>query len=88
MPRVGKKWDQEMALPDLESKEYALAGCKFAGRCAYAKDICRSTRPSMLHLNSDHQVLCFKHSNYEVPTGSTPLSVPAAAGGNRSSLNV
>jgi peptide/nickel transport system ATP-binding protein len=65
IPRVGKKWDQEMALPDLETKEYGLGGCKFAGRCVYAREICRTTPPEMLHLNPDHQVLCYKHSDYK-----------------------
>nr|WP_276316272.1 ABC transporter ATP-binding protein [Paenibacillus artemisiicola] len=88
IPRVGKKWEEEMALPDLESKEYAMAGCKFAARCAFARDICRSTKPSMLHLNSDHQVLCFKPSNYEIPTVSTQNRSPESADGNPSRLKI
>jgi peptide/nickel transport system ATP-binding protein len=65
IPRVGKRWDDNMALPDLESKEYRLGGCKFVTRCPYAKDMCREKRPAMINLEGDHQVLCYKYNNYE-----------------------
>jgi peptide/nickel transport system ATP-binding protein len=65
IPRVGKLWDDTMALPDLESKEYRLGGCKFVTRCPCAKDICRGTRPAMVNLNGNHQVLCYKYSESE-----------------------
>jgi peptide/nickel transport system ATP-binding protein len=65
IPRVGKLWDDNMALPDLESKEYRLGGCKFVTRCPHAKDICRGTRPAMVNLNGNHQVLCYKYSESE-----------------------
>ncbi|MDR1597046.1 MAG: ABC transporter ATP-binding protein [Treponema sp.] len=65
IPRVGKLWDDNMVLPDLESKEYRLGGCKFVTRCPYAKDICREKRPAMINLEGNHQVLCYRHNNYE-----------------------
>jgi peptide/nickel transport system ATP-binding protein len=65
IPRVGKKWDDNMVLPDLESKEYRLGGCKFVTRCPYAKDICRQNKPGMVELPGGHQVLCYKHTHYE-----------------------
>lgn len=64
IPRVGKKWDETLPLPDLESKEYLLAGCKFASRCLYAQDICRQRQPEMAELSGKHQVLCRRHRNY------------------------
>ncbi|MBP3963171.1 ABC transporter ATP-binding protein [Paenibacillus lignilyticus] len=88
IPRVGKKWNEDMKLPDLESKEYGLHGCKFAGRCVYAKEICRSTKPGMLQLNADHQVLCFKHSGYQVAAGEANIGVNTAATGNHSDLSL
>jgi peptide/nickel transport system ATP-binding protein len=65
IPRVGKLWDDNMTLPDLESKEYRLGGCKFVVRCPYAKNICRGTRPDMVNLEGNHHVLCYKYRNYK-----------------------
>ena len=45
VPRVGDKWEKEIAMPDMEGKEYAVEYCKFAPRCPYATDECRQKRP-------------------------------------------
>ncbi len=82
IPRVGKRWDSDMAMTDFEAKEYGASGCKFAGRCKYAKEICRSIPPGMLQLNPDHQVLCFKYSDYRTVPGadrSGAASLPSGA---------
>ncbi|WP_274362904.1 ABC transporter ATP-binding protein [Paenibacillus thermotolerans] len=76
IPRVGKKWDERMALPDIETKEYAMNGCKFAGRCVYAKEICHTAKPYMVDVQDRHQVLCFKHNDY----AAAPAPAPALAG--------
>ena len=57
--RIGDKWKDEVAMPDIESKEYLLNGCKFAPRCAYATEECRKARPEMKYLKGDRKVLCF-----------------------------
>jgi peptide/nickel transport system ATP-binding protein len=62
IPKVGLRWDDNMALPDIESREYQLAGCKFAGRCAFAAESCRNSRPAMREAQEGHWVLCFKYS--------------------------
>lgn len=59
VPRVGDKWDQEMVMPDMEDKEYAITYCKFAPRCPYATDECRKRRPDMINLGGQRKVLCF-----------------------------
>ena len=59
VPRVGDKWDQEMVMPDMEDKEYAITYCKFAPRCPYATDECRKRRPDMIDLGGQRKVLCF-----------------------------
>ena len=59
IPRIGDKWKDEVAMPDIESKEYLLNGCKFAPRCAYATEECRKARPEMKLLKGDRKVLCF-----------------------------
>ncbi|MDL2206576.1 ABC transporter ATP-binding protein [Eubacteriales bacterium OttesenSCG-928-N13] len=58
VPRVGDKWDEEMVMPDMEDKEYAITYCKFAPRCPYATDECRQRRPDMVTLSEDRKVLC------------------------------
>ena len=59
VPRVGDKWEQDIAMSDIEEKEYAIAYCKFAPRCPYATDECRSERPLMKDLGDGRKVLCY-----------------------------
>lgn len=65
IPRVGKKWDIQDHVPDMETAEQVKTGCKFAGRCPHVKDICRSTKPYMVDLRGEHQVLCLKYNDYK-----------------------
>ena len=64
VPRVGDKWKEGMAMPDMEDKEYSLTCCKFAPRCQYATEECRKGRPDMKDLGGERKVLCF-HSLVE-----------------------
>lgn len=59
VPRVGDKWKDEMAMPDMEGKEYSITFCKFAPRCPYATDKCRQERPDKKDLGNDRMVLCY-----------------------------
>ena len=59
VPRVGDKWKDDMVMPDMEDKEYAITYCKFAPRCPYATDECRKSRPPMKDLGGERKVLCF-----------------------------
>lgn len=59
VPRIGVKWEEEVAMPDIETKEYLLGGCKFAPRCGYATEECRKACPEMRYLENDRKVLCF-----------------------------
>ena len=59
IPRVGAKWTDEVALPDIEEREYAASCCKFASRCAFATDHCRQQRPSLTTLTNGTRVKCF-----------------------------
>ncbi len=65
VPLVGKKWKTDVKLPDMELKEYQNTACKFANRCAYARDICRTTRPPMVTIGDDRQALCYRPVNYQ-----------------------
>ena len=59
VPRVGDKWDQDVAMPDMEDKEYAVTHCKFAARCPYATQECLNGRPEFTQLGGERKVLCF-----------------------------
>lgn len=59
VPRVGDKWKKDIALPDMEDKEYSITYCKFAPRCSYATDKCRQSRPDMVSLGNERTVLCY-----------------------------
>jgi peptide/nickel transport system ATP-binding protein len=58
VPRVGQKWSSGLVLSDTEEKEYALTNCKFAPRCPYATDECKTERPPLQELGAGRKVLC------------------------------
>ena len=59
VPRVGDKWQQDIAMADIEEKEYAITYCKFAPRCSYATDECMKEKPPMKDLGGGRKVMCF-----------------------------
>ena len=62
IPVVGRKWEQDMILPDMETKEFAATACKFASRCKYATEMCSREKPPMTEVEEGHQVLCYRHT--------------------------
>jgi len=44
-PDPERKWREEIELSTFEAKEFSRVGCKFAGRCPYAMDICGKEEP-------------------------------------------
>ena len=75
VPKIGQKWSEEIVLPDIEVKEYQAVACKFAPRCAYAREVCRRSRPPMVHLPEARQALCFKPVDY-APGETSPRTAP------------
>lgn len=59
VPRIGDKWSEEIAMADMEGKEYAISYCKFAPRCPYATDKCRQAKPEPKDLGGGRMVLCY-----------------------------
>ena len=47
-----KRWSERISLTELEHEEYLRQGCKFAGRCPYAIDICMSTEPKDVYVGN------------------------------------
>ena len=60
IPKVGQKWEEGIALPDIEGKEYAKTACRFASRCPYVMEQCRQNKPELILVEKDHMVLCHK----------------------------
>ncbi len=59
VPRVGDKWNTNVAMADTEAEEYSLTCCKFAPRCPYATEECRKQMPGMTDLGNGRSVLCY-----------------------------
>lgn len=60
IPRVGDKWTEDLAMPDMEEEEYGLEGCKYAPRCAYATAECHATTPPKVDIDGkERRVLCY-----------------------------
>ena len=64
IPKIEDKWNDNMILPDLETKEYGLNGCRFAPRCSYAQSICCESMPDMVNMGNEHLVLCYKYNKF------------------------
>jgi peptide/nickel transport system ATP-binding protein len=72
VPQVGRKWSEQVDLPDLETVEFGAMGCKFAGRCRYAQDVCRRNRPPMVEMPGGRRALCFRPVNYQMAGDQQP----------------
>jgi len=40
-----RKWKSDVKLSDAESEDFQRKGCKFAGRCPFVMDVCRTAMP-------------------------------------------
>ncbi|MCS7111417.1 MAG: ABC transporter ATP-binding protein [Ignisphaera sp.] len=49
----------------LELKEFLIAGCRYANRCPYAKEICWTTLPPYIDVDGVN-VRCWKHLDYKL----------------------
>jgi peptide/nickel transport system ATP-binding protein len=65
IPMVGVKWadSQDSADTALDESGSSTA-CKFAGRCPYARDICRTSKPPLVTVGVTRQALCYKPVDY------------------------
>jgi peptide/nickel transport system ATP-binding protein len=59
-----KRWSERISLSELEHEEYLRQGCKFAGRCPNATDICKSEEPKDVYVDNVF-VKCHKYTGNE-----------------------
>lgn len=57
-PDPSKRWTTKVVLADQEHEEYLRTGCKFAGRCPSAMEICKKEPPPYFEIDGV-QVKCF-----------------------------
>jgi peptide/nickel transport system ATP-binding protein len=60
-----KRWSERISLTELEHEEYLRQGCKFAGRCPNAMDICKSEEPKDVYIGNVF-VKCHKYNGNEI----------------------
>jgi len=73
VPQVGVKWSDDGELPDLDSLGFSANACKFAARCPYARDICRTHKPPTVDIPGGRKALCFKPVDYQPVATSAKL---------------
>jgi peptide/nickel transport system ATP-binding protein len=56
-----QSWDYTVKLSELEHEEYLRKGCKFAGRCPEARELCKREAPADIYVE-DVLVKCHKYS--------------------------
>ncbi len=56
-----KRWKEAIALLELEHEEYLRQGCRFAGRCPDATDVCKSEEPKDVYVGNVF-VKCHKYA--------------------------
>jgi peptide/nickel transport system ATP-binding protein len=61
-----KRWSERISLTELEHEEYQRTGCKFAGRCPHATDLCRSTEPKDVYVGNVF-VKCHEYTGDATP---------------------
>jgi peptide/nickel transport system ATP-binding protein len=61
-----KRWSERISLTELEHEEYLRQGCRFAGRCPDATDICMSEEPKDVYVG-DVFVKCHKYTGDTTP---------------------
>ena len=64
VPVFGEKWAGPIGLPDLETREYARAACKFAPRCPHRRDVCARRTPPRVTGEGGRMALCFRPTDY------------------------
>jgi len=61
IPRVGQKWEKEIALSNSAVADYTQSACRFAARCPYVMEACSRCLPGFYEQDG-HRVLCHKYS--------------------------
>ena len=58
LPKVGQKRNRIILEGDVPSPVNPPQGCRFAGRCRFAQDVCRQQSPELNEYEPNHFVAC------------------------------
>lgn len=58
IPKVGVHREQIILKGDVPSPVNLPGGCRFAGRCPYATELCKKEDPELINTGNDHFVAC------------------------------
>jgi peptide/nickel transport system ATP-binding protein len=61
-----QRWSEDIQLIELEQEEYLKQGCRFAGRCPHAMDICREQVPPNIYVDNV-MVKCYLYTENKLP---------------------
>jgi peptide/nickel transport system ATP-binding protein len=75
-PDPTQQWTEKIALARPEAEEYTQAGCKFAGRCPFAMDVCLRVEPALLPTDG-REVKCHLYDPTIPEAERRPLRVGA-----------
>lgn len=75
-PQDRHSWAQHIDLGTLEVKEYAQAGCKFAGRCPHVMDVCKKSNPPDIEVEG-RSVKCYLYMDPGQQNGIQLEAAPA-----------
>jgi peptide/nickel transport system ATP-binding protein len=64
-----QRWSEPINLSELEHEEYLRQGCRFAGRCPNAMDVCKSEEPKDVYIGNVF-VKCHKYQAEETKEAS------------------
>ena len=63
VPKLGVKKERMILKGEITSPINPKAACRFANRCNFAMDICRSQEPELVEKEREHQISCFLYDN-------------------------
>lgn len=63
IPEIGRRWDEELVLSELELQDNLENICKFASRCKERENICVEKKPSEILLPDGRMINCFKYGD-------------------------
>ncbi|MBV9673699.1 MAG: ABC transporter ATP-binding protein [Verrucomicrobia bacterium] len=64
VPTIGKKWERNLRLSNIELRDDKNTACKFASRCPFVQPVCRQNKPPAVQVPGEREVLCFKPVDY------------------------
>ncbi len=69
IPKLHEKTERLKVIDGVVPNPFAMpSGCRFHPRCEFAADICKAKEPTLVTVNGDHSVACWKYTGYKEAT--------------------